>query len=44
MESPGLGIIKMSWAGTGTIQVSVNSCLLYLFIIAIKKKNKKQSK
>lgn len=43
MESPGLGIIKMSWAGTGTTQVSVNSCLLYLFIIAIKK-TKKQSK
>lgn len=33
----------MSWAGIGTTQVSVNSCLLYLFIIAIKK-NRKQSK
>lgn len=43
MDPPALGVIKMSWAGTGTIQVSVNSCLLYLSIIAIKKPKTKVS-
>lgn len=43
MDAPALRVIKMSRAGTGATQVSVNRRLLYLFIIAIKKKKQNQS-
>lgn len=42
MDSPVLGVVKMSPAGTGTSQVSVSSCLLYLFITTIKKAKPKR--
>lgn len=41
MDAPALRVIKMSRAGTGATQVSVNRHLLYLFIIAIKKNKTK---
>lgn len=36
MNHPTLSIIEISRAGKATTLVSISSCLLYLFIIAIK--------
>lgn len=40
VNHPALCITEISWAGKATTQISMSSCLLYLFIIAIKKKTK----
>lgn len=42
VNHPALCITEISWADKATTQISMSSCLLYLFIIAIKKKPKQK--